>query len=269
MTQPDTRSYPAWRAAARDICREAGAMLGASRRDELQVSFKAGDEIVTNLDVTLERWIRKAIHDRFPAHRVAGEEEGLSGPDDGEVTWYIDPIDGTRNFAQGIPYYNISLGACEREVPVAGAVHDVLHGKIYSAQRGGGADCNQRAIHVEDRSKLDAAILLVDYHSADVGRLDPPQLQRLFRDIRKIRMLGAVALDLCLVAAGNADLLLGLSAARYKRMDLAAGWLILTEAGGVIEDLSGQPFTWSSPTLVAGNSELVRKLQSEFADILQ
>lgn len=248
------------RTFAAALSRRAGRESIDGRGEDIAVRYKAGNEVVTEMDLRLESLIRDAIAERWPGHRIVGEEAGDSGPVDAEYVWYVDPIDGTRNYSRSIPYFNVSLGVFQGEMPVAGAVYDPILDETYSAHRGGGADCNGEPIRVSAVTKPAEAMVVVDYHRSKLREFDPAILSTMFEDIHKLRMMGAAALDMCNAARGRFDGMVALGASKFKRMDLAAGMCILTEAGGVYRDLNGAAFDWNGAAMVAGSPGLVEAL---------
>ncbi|MFC1588126.1 inositol monophosphatase family protein [Planctomycetota bacterium] len=246
----------------------AGRRIKAASEGQFEISYKSGNEIVTSIDLETESYLRSEIAARYPGHYIIGEEHGQSGDPEAEFTWHIDPIDGTRNFARGIAYYNVSLGVVRDEFPVAGAVYDVNESRIYSAHQGGGAECNGLPIRVSDVDNLGKAMVILDYHHSDISSCDSNSFLNLFSRCSKVRIFGAVALDLCLVACGACDILLALGSTKYKSMDIVAGLCILKEAGGVFVDLSGAPFDWhQSRALVGANPHLASAAVQEFSDL--
>lgn len=220
------------RRVARGAAESAGEMLTELRgRAGVQIKTNKSD-IVTEADFRADDIIRTAIESEFPGHNVRSEE---SDPRDGDskYTWLIDPVDGTSNFAHGNPNYSISIALLEDDQPVVGVVHSPETGATYHAVRGEGAYQDETPISVTDHDQLDESMLLSGYDP------DGEFLQQFYQQTRGIRRVGSVALNLSFVAAGNAD-----AAWEYATYpwDVAAGLVILEEAGGVATDGQNNPY---------------------------
>ncbi|MBI5400844.1 MAG: inositol monophosphatase [Candidatus Yonathbacteria bacterium] len=214
---------------------------------------------VTDIDKKIETTITAILTKHFPDHSISGEEfpaQKKQSP----YTWYIDPIDGTINYIRGLPAATISVGLWEEEAPLIGVVFDPVSGDTYSAMRGEGALKNGRhKLAVSSASTLAQG-------TGGVGRFsalaDNPALQRVAHKIYRGRQYGGSALELCYIAEGKLDLLVS---ERIKIYDVAAGMLVLTEAGGNATDWEGKPFVSTSTQFAASNghihSELLRELK--------
>ncbi len=229
---------------------------------------------VTEMDVASERLIRSVIAEHRPYDRVEGEEdqgEGGQAGADAPVTWWVDPIDGTTNYVYDHPGYNVSIAAQIEGRTVAAVVADPTHARTYSATLGGGSYCDGRRLQLvpdpaastRDAPHPDAAELLATAlvatgfgYAAERRARQAAVLAELLPRVRDIRRMGAAALDLCSVAAGRVDAYYEVGLARW---DLAAGQLVATEAGAVVQPLRGGP---DLPTSVlATRPELVEPLQ--------
>jgi myo-inositol-1(or 4)-monophosphatase len=193
-------------------------------------------DIKLELDVQAQKAITKAILADFPQHAILGEE-GVSGPADAEVRWVIDPLDGTVNYFYGIPFYAVSIGAQQRVgddwQTVAGAVYAPELDEMFAAERGGTPTLNGRPIRVSDRAELSEAIVGIGFFkSEDTIRRGLEAFQQLTRRARKMRLMGAAALDTVYVACGRFD---GYIEYGIKLWDICAGQLILEQAGGHID----------------------------------
>lgn len=226
------------------IAREAGALLMSAFRSPLAVrSKRTSSDLVTELDERCEALLRDRLEAAFPGTAIVGEEAGgerSEGP-----VWYVDPIDGTSNFAHGHPYFCISLGLWEGARPLAGVVHAPAMGLTYAAARGRGVTRNGEPCRVSSVESLDAALLGSGFPADRATRTPDPY--RAFIDLDRrshgVRRCGAAALELSLVADGAYD---AFFEASLMPWDLAAAVLFVTEAGGTVTDREGNPFRLDS-----------------------
>ncbi len=242
-------------ALAIDAARQGGAVLreGIGKiRDVRTVGYKGEVDLVTEYDRASEQIIVETIRSRFPSHRILAEE-GTTGGDDPAHRWIIDPLDGTTNFAHGYPMSCVSV-AYEMEGELAvGVVYDPFRDELFTAIRGCGAYLNGQSIHVSPTPDL-AHSLLVTGFPYDRSTLDDvlERFGRLVRATQAVRRDGAAALDLAYVAAGRFD---GFWEATLAPWDAAAGAVIVREAGGIVTDFSGQPWTAARRSLIAANGQ--------------
>ena len=208
----------------------------------------------------------QALHDRFassfPGHGMVIEDRP-DVPGDGRHLWYVDPIDGSANHLRGIPYVSITAGLVVDGEPVVGVVHDLLRDQTLSAHRGGGARivdarAGERPLHVAETARLADAILIA--HLARRGPLVsiPGALQHALWHTRKIRCMGSIALDLALLAAGEADVLVVGRGSPQRLLDIVGGLVVLQEAGGAVMTCAGGPVSERTRTLLAGPPALCR-----------
>jgi len=208
--------------------REAGRMALDHWRGGEALTFKKGREAVTAADPAIERMLRERIAAAFPGDAIVGEELGGTAPDRGRV-WHLDPIDGTLNFALGLPGFCISIALLEDGEATAACVHVPVGGDTYTAVRGTGARRNGRPIRVSGRS------------------------QALILRTLKLRKVGAIALELAWVADGSYDALVAGFGRGIQVYDVAAGLLLVREAGGTVTDHRGRPYASGGADLVASN----------------
>jgi myo-inositol-1(or 4)-monophosphatase len=216
----------------------------------LDVRRKGANDFVTRADHESEERVVGIIRDAFPGHAILAEEGGVLGGD-GEHQWVIDPLDGTTNFLQGLPVWCVSV-ACQRGGELlAGAVYDPLGDRMFAAARGAGATLNGEPMEVSDRAGLDGAFLATGYPFRAHAALDRylGAFRDVFRHARAIRRCGAAALDLAHTAAGVYD---GFFEFRLSPWDIAAGVLLIREAGGVVTDLDGGGAFLERGNVVAG-----------------
>ena len=213
--------------AAREAALKAGEML--LKRHSFHIEQKAAHDYVTDMDRASERMIVEHLRARFPEDGFFGEEYGVTERGDG--MWVIDPIDGTTNFIKNIPLYTISIAYMAGGVPEAGVVYAPALNEMFTAVRGGGAFLNGRPIHVSevsDPAQAVAAMSFIHRH-LDVSARVMPQVLALLPQVNDLRRMGSAAFDLCCVACGRTE---AFFEARLNLYDIAAGVLIVREAGG-------------------------------------
>ena len=249
---------PAYLQSAIEIVLRAGAIQLARQGQDLQVDKKGPIDLVTAVDVEVERMCRETIADRFPDHHVVAEEMADESPpsrDDGGCRWIFDPIDGTTNYAHGLPIFCASLALEIEGTVVVGAVYDPSREELFVAEQGAGARLNGTPLGVSSTTGLIDAMLCTGF-PYDVHRT-VDEVVGLFgayvSRARAVRRLGSAALDLCYVAAGRLD---GFWEQRLHPWDMAAGALIVEEAGGRITNMSGQPFSPYGGDVLASNGHL-------------
>lgn len=241
---------------------EAGVLARRWFRKTGDLTFKSGREAVTEADRQIEALLRERIAEVFPDDVVVGEETGgdASAVGDGGRVWQVDPIDGTLNFALGLPEFCLSMAVLEGETIVAGGVFQPISGDAFTASRGLGARRNGQTMRVSSRERLADAIVSPHLKAASPIVADAALLRDLTRRPFKIRKMGAVALELAYVAAGWYDGLVASFGTEICLWDVAAGLLLLAEAGGRTSDLRGEPYRLGGPDLVAGNPGVQRDL---------
>ena len=220
---------PAYLAFAEESARWCLRRLHQVPLAERRYTAKSGAfDLVTDLDRDVERHVRESIHARFPAHAVVGEEFGRSGQLDAELTWYLDPIDGTTNFAHGLPWASFSLGLADRQGPLVGVVCDLDRGEVFTAVRGGGAWLDGRSIRCADATDVAGQVVLTEWVGNRSWRGMPAMVDRLAGLGATSRIMGSSALALAHVAAGRAAVaVLG----AYHPWDVMAGVLVACESG--------------------------------------
>ncbi len=233
-------------AAAEEIAARAGRLLVARLDDSGAVAFKGVRDIVTEVDHASEALIRAELAEQFPADGFYGEESGR-GTEVTHRTWVCDPIDGTINYANGIPFFCVSLALVEDGRPVVGVIHDPIRVETYAATADGPATLGGRPVAVSAKERLVDLVMGL----AVGGRAPATRTRRVRRAIRIPRQLGSAALSLAYVANGRFDAYsqtVGLSP-----WDVAAGGLIAERAGAVVTDMAGGPwFNLSAPSMGMG-----------------
>jgi myo-inositol-1(or 4)-monophosphatase len=221
----------------------------------VQIDKKGAIDLVTDVDVAVERRFRALIAERFPDHQILAEELGGAVAPPAGPCWIFDPIDGTSNFAHGLPIFCASLALEIDGVAEVAAVFDPTRKELFTAERGGGAFLNGRPLRVSAADQLIDAMLLTGFPYDVHSRVD--EIVGLFAAFiataRAVRRLGSAALDLCYVAAGRVD---GFWETDLKAWDVAGGALVVAEAGGRITNTDGAPFTSRGGQLLATNGHL-------------
>jgi len=245
---------PLYLATAIEAVIRAGEVQLSRFGTDIRVDKKGAIDLVTEIDLQIEREFRATIAARFPDHVVLGEEFGSSGDREGtpRFCWVFDPVDGTTNYAHGLPIFCSSL-ALEIDGEIAvGAVYDPTRRELFTAERGRGAWLNGAPIKVSTADELIDSLLVTGFHYG-IHR-DPEELVSLFREFitrtRAVRRLGSAALDLCYVAAGRFD---GYWESKIQPWDVAAGALIVEEAGGRVSTIAGEPFRSRAGSVLASN----------------
>lgn len=243
-----------------DIAREAGQLLREGFRGTRTITNKSILELVTDMDLASERLIIQRISEQIPGHPIIAEERGAdAGAREAERYWVIDPLDGTNNYAHGLPFFSVSIALVSGDQPVLGVVYDPIHDECFSAVRGEGAFCNGQPIGVSQITELHAAVLATGYpydrfHQPETNI---PETAVLLMRCQDIRRFGSAALDLCSVAAGRCD---GYWEQKLKPWDCAAGALILTEAGGQLSGWAGEAWDVWNHRVVATNGHIHAEL---------
>jgi myo-inositol-1(or 4)-monophosphatase len=233
----------------------AGDIMMSRFGTGIRVDKKGTIDLVTEVDVAIERSFRDMVAERFPDHAVLGEEMGGSAVPPPGPCWVFDPIDGTTNFAHGLPIFCASLALEIDGVAQVAAVYDPTRRELFTAERGSGAFLNGRRLQVSDAAALVDAVLVTGFPYDVHQRVD--EIVGLFAafvgQARAVRRLGSAAIDLCYVAAGRMD---GFWESDLKAWDIAGGALIVEQAGGRVTDMSGAPFSSRAGRVLATNTLL-------------
>jgi len=274
---PNT-DHPSFLPAMSAIAREAGALILGYFHQKLKIEYKGDADLVTAADRASEKLIRERVAEHFPSHDVLGEEQGLNDRG-GEYRWYVDPLDGTTNFAHGYPVFCVSLGlerrsserrALEHEGSsvarlVAGVVYDPTRDELFSAEAGGGAHLNGQPMRVSQIAQLKECLVATGFPSHK--RHKNPNIH-FYHEItlrtHGVRRAGSAALDLCNVASGRFD---GFWEFNLNPWDTAAGVLIVEESGGRVTRFDGSAFLLDSSETLASNGLVHDALVHEFQEI--
>jgi len=244
--------------------RSAGDMIvrALDRRDELTVSTKGHHDFVTGVDQAAESLIVEALHKAYPDHAILGEEGGNHHQGGSSCRWIIDPLDGTTNFLQGLPHFAVSI-ALEVDGKLDQAViYDPVKNDLFTASRGGGAQLNERRMRVSERRGLDGAVLATGFPFKHQELMEPQLdlMRSLLRSTSGMRRWGSAALDLAYTACGRFD---GYWEFRLNPWDVAAGMLLVREAGGIVTDFDGGDDVFASGNVLAANPRVHRPLLDE------
>ena len=236
--------------------RKAGENIVRASDDleRFEVRAKGVNNFVSDVDIAAEKEIIYHLHKAYPGHAILGEETGLNGDADAEYRWLIDPLDGTTNFIRGIPHYAVSIACLHKGKLEHAVIVDPVRREEFTASRGRGAQLNGRRIRVSNLSSLDGALLGTGIPFKDHcdDKLGPysKSIEILAAQCAGIRRAGAASLDLAYVAAGRLDAFWEIGLAPW---DIAAGALLVREAGGLVADIDSSDNYLSSGNIVCGN----------------
>ena len=256
--------------------RRAGDIVIRATRnlDVVAVREKAVNDFVSEVDRDAERAIITTLHEAYPGHAILAEESGVSGPSEraSEYRWVIDPLDGTTNFLHGFPHYCVSIALEHRGVVTQAVIYAPASNDLYTASRGRGAYLNDTRLRVSKRLQLKSSLVGTGFPYKELVHIDA--YMAMLRDVMKgtagVRRTGSAALDLAYVAGGRLDAFWEIGLARW---DMAAGSLMITEAGGLVGDLEGNEGYMDTGSIVGGNpkvfGELLRMLSQHLTPALR
>ena len=239
--------------------RRAGQIINRASLDieRLQVSVKQQSDYVTEVDRAAEAAIIDTIREAYPKHAILAEESGSSG--DSEYQWIIDPLDGTTNFIHGFPQYAVSIGLAHKGVMNQAVVYDPTRNELFTAGKGAGAYLNDKRIRVSKRAKLAEALIGTGFPYRMFDHADA--YTAIFRELTQktagLRRPGSASLDLAYVACGRTD---GFWEFGLSPWDIAAGTLLVSEAGGLVSDLAGESNYLATGNIVAGTPKIFGQL---------
>jgi myo-inositol-1(or 4)-monophosphatase len=241
---------PSYLEISADIAREAGALLATYFERRVAFELKGEYDLVTEADRASEALVVERLRSHFPTHSIVAEEGG-GHQGSSEYCWYVDPLDGTTNFAHGYPCFSVSIALAQRGALLAGVVYNPFYDELFAAARGAGATLNGKRIFVSKVDKLATSLLCTGFPVHK--RLANPNIHYYWDFTLRshgVRRDGSAALDLASVAAGRFD---GFWEFGLKPWDTAAGVLLIEEAGGKVGDFSGQTYQLGGPVILATN----------------
>ncbi len=249
---------------AADIAREAGALLANFFERRIPFELKGDFDLVTEADRTSEKLIVERLRSHFPTHNIVAEEGGghKSGS---EYCWYVDPLDGTTNFAHGFPVFNVTLALERAGELIAGVVYDPTRPEMFTAERGSGAYLNNRRIHVSKAKGIEDSLVATGFPSQKRHQnVNIHYYYQLAMISHGVRRAGSAAIDLAYVASGRLD---GFWEFGLKPWDMAAGILLVEEAGGACTDMQGAKASLHGPHLLADNGTIHAAMVEFFAQV--
>jgi myo-inositol-1(or 4)-monophosphatase len=236
------------------IARDAGAILRDRFGQPHEVRFKGTIDLVTEADRAAEDLIADRLRTVCPEHDLLCEEGSVGATPGAMYRWVVDPLDGTTNFAHGLPTFAVSIALEDAGVPVVGVVYDPMRDELFVARKGGGATLNGTPILVSAADRLIASMLVTGFSYDFARRAHQAEVWRNFLTrVQAIRQTGSAALNLCYIAAGRLD---GYWERGLSPWDVAAGAVIVTEAGGMVTDMRGGAFRSDDREILASNGKL-------------
>lgn len=234
--------------------------------DRVKITAKSTNDFFSEVDVKAEQTIIHAIHKAYPDHAIHAEESGING--DNEFIWIIDPLDGTSNYLHGFPFYSVSIALQIKGRIEHAVIYDPLRHECFSASRGRGARLNDRKIRVSKQTQLGASLLGtgVPFRNLTLAQRYFPTLEAMMGKCAGVRRTGSAALDLAYVASGRLD---GFWEFGLQPWDIAAGSLIIREAGGLISDAQGGDDFLKSGDVVAGTPKVFKSLLQTISPVLR
>src|SRR5713226_7974586 len=250
--------------AAIEIAQEAGKILREEFERTPNITYKGDVDLVTQADKRSEQAIVERLQKYFPEHAVAAEE-GTGRDTDSEFRWHVDPLDGTTNFAHGYPCFSVSIALAQRDTLLAATVFNPFYNELFAAARSEGATFNGKKIHVSKVAALSASLLCTGFPVRN--RKASANLQYYGEFTQRshgVRRDGSAALDLASVAAGRFD---GFWEFGLQRWDIAAGVLLIEEAGGKVSDFEGNPYQLGGPVILATNGLIHEEMRATALEI--
>lgn len=236
-------------------------LLPQNRDNNSAVNLKSPNQLVTNTDIAVEKYLIAALQGLLPEAGFITEEQQISQNADKEFVWVIDPIDGTTNFVHQIPVFCVSVALLQNNKPYLGVVYELNAKEMFSAEKGKGAFLNGVPMHVSHRAELKDTLIATGFPYYDYERIDPymNSLKTFMKETRGVRRLGSAAADLAYVACGRFDAFYEYSLSPW---DVAAGILLVEEAGGTVAGFSAATDPLFGGEIIAANTHIVKQIQS-------
>jgi len=257
---------PSFLETSAEIARESGALLSTYFERRVAFELKGEHDLVTEADRASERLVVERLRSHFPSHSIVAEEGG-GHVGSSEYCWYVDPLDGTTNFAHGFPMYNVTMALAQAGQLIAGVIFDPSRNEMFASERGSGAYLNNRRIRVSKVARVEDALVATGFPSRNrhlnVNVHFYYQLAMLTHGVRRA---GSAALDLAYVACGRLD---GFWEFGLNPWDMAAGVLLIEEAGGKCSDMQGGPVDIRGPHVLADNGIIHQPMVELFGEIFQ
>ena len=249
-----------------EIAREAGGLLLQHFRQPLEITYKRRSDLVTEADRKSEILIVERLRSHYPGHAIVAEEGG-GQKTNSDYCWYVDPLDGTTNFAHGFPIFCVTLGLAYRGEVVAGVVYDPTRDELFTVERGAGAFLNGQRISASKNANLSDCLVATGFPPFAANHDLNVEFYFRFTELTHgIRRAGSAALDLCCVAAGRFD---GFWELKLNPWDKAAGTLLVTEAGGRVSGVTGKPFELLEDDIFVSNGLIHDQMVGVFKEVLE
>ncbi|HAT7071847.1 TPA: inositol monophosphatase [Legionella pneumophila] len=252
-----------------NAARQAGEIINryVEQIDRLKITPKNSHEYFSEVDIKAEQVIINTIHKAYPEHGILAEESGIQ-QSDSDTVWIIDPLDGTSNYLHGFPFYSVSIALKIKNRLEHGVIYDPLRHECFAASRGRGARLNDRRIRVSKQTQLNASLLGTGFHFRDatLAQRYLPTFEALIGKCAGVRRTGSAALDLAYVASGRLD---GFWEFGLRPWDIAAGALMVREAGGLISDVQGGEDFLKYGDVVAGTPKVFKSLLQTISPVLK
>jgi myo-inositol-1(or 4)-monophosphatase len=250
-------------AFAREVALRAGELLKEGLDRPHEVRYKGAIDLVTEMDVAAEKLILSAIASTYPDHAVLAEESGESQPASSGYKWVVDPLDGTTNYAHGLPIYCVSIGLEQDGEPLLGVIYAPSLGELFSAERGKGATFNDRPMRVSTTKEVSKGLLVTGFpYDVQVKSTNLAHFGSFIHEAQAVRRLGSAAIDMAWTAAGRFD---GFWEPRLAAWDMCAGSVLVTEAGGRVTRYDGSPFSIYGREVLATNGHLHEPMMAVLA----
>ncbi len=244
------------------LAKGAGKILKDGFGKQHEIKMKGVIDLVTEIDKQSEEYLISRIHNMHPNDMITGEESGAQFTEGSVNQWLVDPLDGTVNYAHGVPIFSVSIAYARNGIVELGVVYDPMQDELFSAARGKGAFRNGTPIHVSEVEELVGAMLCTgfpyDVHTTVENNLN--YFTAFVKNSQAVRRLGSAALDLCYVAAGRLD---GFWELSLNAWDIGAGMLIVEEAGGVVTNMRGTPITLEPPFSIVASTPALHPLMMQ------